>query len=273
MKHASIAGYLAGDLKMADRALLTAWDCLPRFHEDMVLIGGLAVGHLTNPPAEGQPGPVTFDVDFGISIGTSSGMYDTIRATLSKHGFQWTGGRFLRKYADFDLHIDLLTDDGSGKRGTVAVDDGLQVSLTPGVNRALVCNRIRLIEGENLVGARSAQRVRVAEIGPLLVLKLNAFADRKAPKDAHDILYLVMNYLDGAEKALDAFSAEKSLGNPGMQVALECLRKDFSSPDSNGPISCAAFRLNDLHNTAPFREESGLIRTQFVTLALELLRD
>ena len=273
MKHATLAGYMAADLTMANKALLTAWDCLPRFHEDMVLIGGLAIVHLTKSPSEGLPGPVTLDVDFGISIGTSGGIYDSIRTTLSGHGFQWVGGRFLRKFADFEMHIDLLTDDGSGAKGTVVVDEGLQVSLTPGVNRALTCNRTMAIEGPNLVGAIRSHRVRIAEIGPMLVLKLNAFASRRAPKDAHDILYLGMNYLDGTEKALESFRAEKSAGNPGLPISLECLRKEFAAVDSNGPLSCAAFRLNDLHLTPAFREESRRIQEQCVTLAQELLRD
>ncbi len=273
MKQDTLGGYLKGDLELPQMALLTAWDCLSRFHGEMVLVGGLAIRHITHPPEEGLPGPVTMDIDFGINIGASSGLYDSIRITLGKHGFTWERGRFKRDFDGFDLYIDLLTDDNEGGTGTVTVDDGLQVSLIPGINRALLCHRILEIEGMNLVGARQKHAVRVSEVGPLLVLKLNAFAARKAPKDAHDILYLGMNYLGGTEKALKLFQAEKTAGNPGMEIALNTLRTQFGAADANGPLSCAAFRLNNLQLTPRYREESRRIQEQCVTLAQELLRE
>jgi hypothetical protein len=96
MKQDTLGGYLNGDLELPQKALLTAWDCLDRFHGEMVLVGGLAIRHITRPPEVGMPGPVTLDIDFGISIGASSGLYDSIRVTLSRHGFRWEGGRFKR---------------------------------------------------------------------------------------------------------------------------------------------------------------------------------
>lgn len=175
-----------------------------------------------------------------------------------------------------DLFIDLLTDDDRGSIGTVMVDDGLPVSLTPGVNRALECYRVLEMKGRNLVGAELTHAIRVAEVGPLLVLKLNAFGGldgRKLPKDVHDILYLALNYLDGPEKALEGFQTEKSAGNPGMPHALKALRNYFSDGDSQGPLSCAAFRMDGRHLEPGRREESMRIREQCVTLARELLRE
>lgn len=276
MKHDTFAAYSTGNLELPQKALLTAWDCLAQYQADLVLIGGLAIRHLTTPPKEGMPGPVTLDVDFGISIAASGGQYASIQDTLSGHGFQWDGKRFRRSFEGMDLFIDLLTDDDHHSAGTVVVDTGLPVSLIPGVNRALICNRTLRIEGRNLIGAHQAHAIRIAEVGPLLVLKLNAFGGptgRKAPKDAHDILYLAMNYLDGTGKALDGFQAEKSIGNPGMVHALEALIKHFQDADSLGPLSCAAFRMNNQHRDPERREESLRIREQCVTLAQELLRE
>ena len=273
MKQDTLGGYLEGNLELPQKALLTAWDCLSRYQGDMVLVGGLAIRHITRPPGEGMPGPVTLDVDFGIGIGASSGLYDSIKVTLSRHGFAWEGGRFKRGFDDFELHIDLLTDNGKSQGGTVMVDDGLQVSLTPGINRALECHRVLEIEGINLVGARQKHAIRVSEIGPLLVLKLNAFAGRKAPKDAHDFLYLGMNYLEGTERALELFRAERAADNPGMERALETLRTQFGEAEANGPLSCAAFRLNNRQLDPRYREEARRIQEPCVTLARELLRD
>lgn len=276
MKHDTFEKYTQANLELPQQALLTAWDCLAAYQDDLVLVGGLAIKALTHPPAEGTPGPVTLDVDFGISIGTSSGMYGSIKETLSAHGFSWSNDtkRFVRKFGGFELFIDLLTDDGTSGMGTAIVDDSLPVGTVPGIERALAINRLVTISGHTLVGSSSSKRVRVAEVGPMLALKLNAFggpAGRKAPKDAHDILYLAMSYLGGTSRAIAAFHEERSAGNLAVPHALYALENYFSNPDSLGPMSCAAFRMNNQHLEDEVWGESMQIRQQCVTLAKELL--
>lgn len=276
MKHDTFEKYAHSDLSLPQQALLTAWDCLAAYREDLVLVGGLAIKALTHPPAEGMPGPVTLDVDFGIKIAASGGMYGSIRETLAGHGFKWLAEkkRFARKFEMLDLYIDLLTDDGKGSMGTATVDDSLAVGTVPGIERALAVNRIIEISGHTLIGSETSQRIRVAEVGPMLVLKLNAFGGpvgRKAPKDAHDILYLAMNYLDGTDRAVAAFHEEKAAGNLAMPHAIAALENDFSSPASLGPMACAAFRMNNQHLDAGLEQESMQLREQCVTLAMELL--
>jgi len=41
--------------------------------------------------------------------------------------------------------------------------------------------------------------------------------------------------------------------------------------DAEGPVACAAFRLNNQHTTAALADESARIRQLCVTLAQELL--
>ena len=125
--------------------------------------------------------------------------------------------------------------------------------------------------GKSLLGVEQVQHVHVAEVGPMLVLKLNAFAGRKAPKDAHDIEYLAMNYVGGVEAAVAGFAEEKAAGNRGMPRALETLETLFTKVDAQGPMSCAAFRMNNQHLDPAFEEESLRIRQQCVTLAHALL--
>lgn len=276
MKHDTFEAYAKSDLQLPQQALLTAWDCLTAYRDDLVLVGGLAIKHLTHLPQDGMAGPVTLDVDFGIKIAASGGMYGSIRETLGGHGFDWEAEkkRFVRKFDTLDLYIDLLTDDGKGSMGTAIVDDSLPVGTVPGIDRALEVYRKIDISGRTLIGNESEQSVRVAEVGPLLILKLNAFGGpqgRKTPKDAHDILYLAMNYLDGAERAIAAFHEERSAGNMAMPHAVYALENYFTTPDSSGPMSCAAFRLNNRHQDPEFENESMQIRQQCVTLAQELL--
>lgn len=274
MKHDTFDKYPADSLELPARALLTAWDCLPRFRDDLVLVGGLAVRYLTKVPEEGLPGAVTLDVDFGVSTAADGAMYPGIRENLSSHGFTWENGRFVRKFPNVELHIDLLTDDGRSDAGTVAVDDGLNVSIFPGIKRALECHREVAISGDSLRGNPVTQTIKIAEAGPLLVLKLNAFGGpngRKAPKDAHDILYLATNYLDGPAAAVARFREERRIGNRAFEHASRCLEDLFSHPDAQGPVACAAFQLNNQHNE-PWNEEVSLrIRQRCVTLAQALL--
>lgn len=275
MKPDTFLGYPPGSLALPEQALLTAWDCLTHFRDDLVLIGGLAIRYLTIPPKEGMPGPVTLDVDFGINIAASGGQYSSIRETLSSHGFVWTGQRFKRAFGKMELFIDLLAETDPQLQSTVTVDDGLAVGVIPGVKRALECYRTLTISGKTLIGAPSTHSIRVAEVGPLLVLKLNAFGGptaRKAPKDVHDILYLAMHYLDGTPKAIEKFQFEKAAENRGMPSALRSLKEHFSDANAQGPLSCAAFRMNNQHLDPDYEEESLGIREQCVTLALELLR-
>lgn len=271
MKHDTFNKYPADSLELPIQALLTTWGCLEDFHEDLVLVGGLAVRFLTKPAKDGFPGPVTLDVDFGVNIGTSAGAYPGILENLSGHDFKWGRGRFTRKFPSMDLHIDVMTDDNKSAKGTVVVDDGLSVSIFPGIHRALACHRKVKVSGKTLVGTDKSEEIKVAEIGPLLVLKLNAFHGRKAPKDAHDILFLAMNYLDGIEAAVAGFQDERRMGNRGLDRALNCLQRDFLDNKADGPMSCAAFRLNNQHEEKQNEDAAMRIREECVTLARALM--
>jgi len=276
MKHDTYEKYLALDTDLPQRALLTAWDCLSRYHDDLALAGGLAIKYLTHPPVGNVPGPVTLDVDFGIYLGASSGQYSSMRELLGAHGFDWnnTEKRFARQFDELKLYIDLLTEDGESNMGTAIVDDSLPVGTIPGINRALENYRWIDISGQTLVGSEMTQSIKVAEVGPMLALKLNAFggpSGRKAPKDAHDILYLAMNYLDGPEDAIAGFRAERKAGNYAVGLAENALRNYFSDENAEGPMACAAFRMSNQHLQPELADESMLIRQQLVTLAHELL--
>jgi hypothetical protein len=78
-KFGTFTDYPKESLQSAEAALLTAWRSLDRYHNDLVLVGGLAVHYLTkHDAAGGTPGAVTMDVDFGISLAASGDQYGTI---------------------------------------------------------------------------------------------------------------------------------------------------------------------------------------------------
>lgn len=276
MKFERYDKYLAADTSLPPRALLTTWEALADFHDDLVLVGGLAVRYLTQPPLAGHPGPVTLDVDFGVSLAVDRGLGPTLRQTLHEQDFRWDARdrRFARELPGLRLQVDLLTDDGKSDKGTVMVDDGLSVSVLPGIDRALAGVRVVPVTGVNLEGKHRTIDIKVAEVGPMLALKLNAFGGpegRRAGKDAHDILHLATRYLDGLPAAVAGFQAEKAMGNRAMRHALVCLQRDFAGIDAPGPVACATFRIPGWPERTDNAEAALALRQECVTLAQALL--
>jgi hypothetical protein len=246
---------------LAEKALLTAWRSLERYHDDLVLVGGLAVHYLTKRTMADLPGAVTMDVDFGISLAASGGQYGTIKTDLAGLDFRHEGGRLVRKHGDLNLYLDFLTESTSSMAGACMVDDAV-VTVIPGVSRALACRRMVNVKGLDLYGAAQECKVAVADIGPLLVLKLNAFGGpmgRRHPKDAYDVLLAVTGFLDGPAAAVMAFRAEQKAGNTGYEFAMKSLEKDFSDPRQDGPIRAAEFHPGNAGNRDRVREDVATV--------------
>jgi len=130
--------------------------------------------------------------------------------------------------------------------GSRLVDDVIAriASVILGVNRALASRRMVTVRGRDLYGVAQTCKVAVTNIGPLLVLKLNAFGGptgRRSPKDAYDVLLAVTGFVDGPEAAVAAFRAEKDAGNPAFPAAVAVLRSDFSEANRDGPARAAEF--------------------------------
>ena len=109
--------------------------------------------------------------------------------------------------------------------------------------------------------------VRVADIGPLLTLKINAFGGphgRRHPKDAYDLLLAVTAFIDGPDAAVEAFVAEAEEDNPAYASVIEALKRDFMEPNQDGPIRASEFLRGTL-------DEAARIRQDVVTVARALL--
>ena len=266
-KFGTFGDYPSESLPSAEAVLLTAWRSLDRYHDDLVLIGGLGVHYLTKRESPGGVlAAVTLDVDFGISLAASGNQYGTIKSDLAGLDFKPEGSRLVRKFGNLNLYLDFLTEDPPSLTGTRIVDD-VVASVIPGVNRALACRRIIPVAGLDLYGAEQECNVAVADIGPMLVLKLNAFggpAGRRLPKDAYDVLLAVTRFLDGAEAAVAAFWAEAKAGNTGYEFALKALQRDFSESDQDGPIRAAEFHPGNA-------EDRGRVRESVATVGRMLL--
>lgn len=256
-KFGTFSDYPRPSLVTAQAALLTAWRSLERYHDDLVLVGGLAVHYLTKKDVSRLPGAVTMDVDFGITLGASGGQYGTIKSDLAGLGFRAEENRLVRKFNGIQVYLDFLTEDPLSQTGTRLVDD-VVASLILGVNRALACRRLVTVQGQDFYGAEQKCEVFVADIGPLLVMKLNAFGGltgRRHPKDAYDLLLSVSAFVDGPEAAVRAFRAEREAGNRGFDSAIATLRKDFLTIDQDGPMRAAEFVQELVNDTEQVRQD------------------
>jgi len=188
-KFSSFAEYPPRSLVGAEAALLTAWASLERFHNDLVLVGGLAVKYLTKQGGGLLPGPVTMDVDLGVTLAVEAGgQYGSMDDDLTGQGFKRDDdGRYARQFETMPVFIDFLTEHPTESYGTAMVD-GVFAGVFPGVARALATRRKITVKGRDLFGALQEAAVPVSGIGALLVLKLNAFSGRQQPKDAYDVL-------------------------------------------------------------------------------------
>ncbi|MBN9693757.1 MAG: hypothetical protein J0M24_26240 [Verrucomicrobia bacterium] len=260
-KFGSFNEYPKDSLASAEKALLTAWRSLERYHDDLVLVGGLAVHYLTKPTVADLPGAVTMDVDFGISLAASGDQYGTIKTDLAGLDFKPEGNRLVRKYDGLNLYLDFLTEDPPAVTGARMVDD-VVASVIPGVNRALSCRRKVNVKGLDLYGAVQECNVAVADIGPMLVLKLNAFGGptgRRLPKDGYDVLLAVTGFVDGPAAAVEAFQAEAKAGNTGFDFAVKSLQRDFVDPGQDGPIRAAEFHPGNAGNRDRIREDVATV--------------
>ena len=270
-KFSSFAEYPPRSLAGAEAALLTAWASLERFHDDLVLVGGLAVKYLTKQGAGLLPGPVTMDVDFGVTLAAEAGgQYGSMADDLSGQGFKLDEkGRYVRQFETMPVFIDSLTEHPTSTTGTAMVD-GVPAGVFPGVARALATRRKVAIAGKDLFGAPQKVTVPVSGIGPLLVLKLNAFAGRQQAKDAYDVLLGVSRFLEGPDAAIAAFQTEASAGNRGYARADETLRTHFFETGQSGPLRCAAFALDGQPGIDDRQMRERQIVEQLVTIGRAL---
>ncbi len=266
-KYETFGAYPQRSLLSAEAALLTVWPSLSRYHDDLVLVGGLAIHYLTRRDIQGLPGAVTLDVDLGISLAASGGHYGTIKSDLEGLGFVSEGQRLVRRSGDLALYIDFLTEDADPRVLGSRVVDEVIANVVPGINRALACYRTVIVEGTDVYGAGQKCQVKVADVGPLLVLKLNAFGGpkrRRLPKDAYDVLLAVTAFVDGPVAAINGFKAEQAAGNPAFGIATRVLENDFSEIHHDGPIRAAEF----LGQSGSDREQT---RQDLVTVGKRLL--
>jgi predicted nucleotidyltransferase len=279
MKYETYGEYDPLHTALAESAFLTVWSGLGRWHEDLVLVGGLVPKYLcvNITTTRGLPRPATLDVDLGIALAADSGQYGNLLWELNGQGFkpnQDHPSRFEKTIGNFTVPVDFLVEKSPLIRGTAQVED-ITAGIMPGVDRALATARRIPVSGVDLHGAEQKNlTARVCEVGPFLALKLRAFYDRQQPKDAFDILYTILHYDGGTDVAIAAFAEEVRLANPACADALRSLREHFATETSPGPVKASHFVLGNAASgeSEDMRFRRTTIRQDMVDAASRLLR-
>jgi len=236
--------YSAEDTARSESALLTVWAVLNDLTEDLVLVGGLVPRYICRPAAEALQ-PVTMDVDLGVALAMSSGMYDTTKTRLEKAGFEWVDKRFVKTIGKAHLFLDFLTDKPDEGAPDSAMVDDVPVSAVFGVNRALELYRKMDVSGEDLYGAKVTEPVKVCEVGPFICLKLQAYHNRAQSKDVFDFVRAVRDYDGGTDAAVAGFRVESGC-NLAFDCAVHTLEERFGEATSKGPVQYADFCAGSL---------------------------
>ena len=247
MKLGAYTEYESQKVELAECALLTIWPNLDPWHDDLVHVGGLVPRYMCGDVSSARllPRPVTLDADLGIALGASAGGMSSLQFALLEQGFHKTTSpegsiRYEKSIGDYSVPVDFLTESPPHTHRTAVVDD-IIASVLPGINRALRTARPVTVTGKDLADAPQTATVRVCEVGPFLAMKLRAFIQREAAKDAFDILYTLLHYDRGTAAAVAAFIEETRAGNTACSDALRCLEKHFHSEGSLGPTKAAQF--------------------------------
>lgn len=260
--------YSAEDTARSEAALLTVWAVLHDLTEDLVLVGGLVPRYICRSAASVLQ-PVTMDVDLGVSLGFSSGTYETTRTRLEKAGFDWKDNRFVKTIGTTSLFLDFLTNKPSHDAANSAMVDDIPVIAVFGVDRALALYREVDVSGKDLYGADVTERVKVCEVGPFVCLKLQAYHNRAQGKDVFDFVRAVRDYDGGTDAALASFRAES-----GRNLAFECARHTlqdrFGAATSKGPVQYADFCVGTF--IADSAADTEFLRQQYANEAVDAAR-
>ncbi len=111
------------------------------------------------------------------------------------------------------------------------------------------------LEGRLPNGGKNRVTVKVAAIGPFLVMKGMALWERMKEKDAYDIYYCCKNYPGGIPSLVEAI--KPIMKNRLAKEGLGKIKSKFATVDGVGPTWVADFlELTDLEERARVQREA-----------------
>lgn len=236
-----------------ERVLVTLLGDLGPWRERIYLAGGLAPRYLVGAlPAGVRPHVGTTDVDLviGVALGDDTPeTYRTLHNNLKASGFEQGTPSFAwtRKVDDVTVVVEFLCETDQVDPGGIfrpREETGSKMAAF-NVTGAMLSRDDYIevdVDGERLDdGGRSRVTVRVANVLPLVVMKVFAFQDRHANKDAYDLVFTLINADGGPRAAGRRAAASPVAGREQTTAALGLLGARFADVDQDGPSAYANF--------------------------------
>ncbi|CAN5909495.1 hypothetical protein BH23ACT10_BH23ACT10_20760 [soil metagenome] len=250
-----------------ERVLVTLLGDLGPWRERIYLVGGLAPRYLVGAlPAGARPHVGTTDVDLviGVALGDDTPeTYRTLHHNLKASGFRQTTPSFAwtRKVDGDTVVVEFLCETDQVDPGDIfrpREETGSKMAAF-NVTGAMLARDDYVevdVHGERIDdGGRSRATVRVANVLPLVVMKIFAFQDRHANKDAYDLVFTLFNADGGPRAAGQRAAASPVAGHEQTAAALGLLGERFADIDLDGPHAYATF-LTDTDARARLRQEA-----------------
>lgn len=250
---AKLGDYRNAEVTACHSVLVEVITVLGGFRDSVVIVGG-NVPRLLIPDARVRH-PGTLDIDLALDARRIPRQtYRTILQTLMQAGYQVESSQpyvLRRDVTDetsrrtISVQVDLLAGEygGTGKSHRTQRVQDAHPRKARGCDLAFDNPILVTIEGELPDGGRNKVQVKVAAIGPFLVMKGMALWDRKNEKDAFDIYYCCRHY-PGGLPAL-AKDVRPMLNSSVGREGLEKIRAKFETIDMIGPVWVMQFSEQD----------------------------
>jgi hypothetical protein len=241
----------------------------------LILAGGLAPRYLIGKLPEGaRPHVGTTDVDLILTLAMpdSDEAYRTLERNLRDAGFEPGDSSFQwrREVDGLDVVVELLCETDAVPNGRIhrpMTGHGSRLGAlnVEGAELAARDFVTVTIEAERLDdGGLSKVEVRVANVLPYVVLKIQSFQDRHANKDAYDLCFTIRNWPGGPRAAGTEAASSPVAGDPLVERSIQLLGERFETIDHDGPIAYAGFLARGDDERDALRNEAVAVVRQFI---------
>ncbi|HEV2886745.1 MAG TPA: hypothetical protein VGX49_07540 [Jatrophihabitans sp.] len=117
--------------------------------------------------------------------------------------------------------------------------------------------------------------LRIANVLPYVVLKINAFQDRHENKDAYDLVFTLLNFGEGPSDAGRSAATSPVAHFDQVREAMTLMAERFESAAHDGPAAYAHFLAvtGEDEEAARFRQDAFAVVRQFLKAFRESLSD
>lgn len=287
-------GYSATHTESCERTLVTLLNAFGTLKDTVRLVGGLVPRYLTpekNPDVPAHYGTSDVDVVLNLALIAEGEGYASLGEQLEQRGFvryendkgwklAWRWKRAIS--ANEYVLVEFLRGAQESTPGDTIMIDGENVSALA-IKHAEITHKwfaeTRITANLLDDGGIKIETIRFADTVAFIILKALAFDGRGEPKDAGDLIHVMM--YSGEPEHIAAKFLEKIETDEHPQAiidGLEALQRNFAEGNGvdgyllTGPVNYAQFMHGTDNEYADERIRDQRIATGLVTRVLELIK-